>query len=105
MTDSYQRRYKQTKAALMGMTSSFQQQLDKIKAPVSSAPLPFVQGYEDLLKRCTLSDETTGDGHTTSISSDDTMLLNGGRTHLDKNNVNSGLMRYQDLEELDLELV
>ena len=69
MTDSYIRRYKGTKAALTGITSSFQHQLDKIRGAASSAP---VENYGDMREPCTASRDSS---NTLSVSSDDTVLL------------------------------
>jgi guanylate kinase len=48
---SFQRRYESTKAALHGITSSSEEQLNKIKTPNSlqSTGIPYTRAYEDLM--------------------------------------------------------
>lgn len=50
-TASFQRRYENTKAAIHGITSSSQEQLNLIKTPNSqhSAGIPYTRAYEDMM--------------------------------------------------------
>ncbi|XP_057296439.1 leucine-rich repeat and guanylate kinase domain-containing protein-like [Hydractinia symbiolongicarpus] len=44
---SYERRYEKTKAAMMGLTSSFDEQISKVRTPLSSTVVPHVPACTD----------------------------------------------------------
>jgi len=45
---SFDRRYEKTRAAMLGVTSSFDEQLRKITTPASATVIPYMRAYENL---------------------------------------------------------